>query len=105
MRGRIILLILVILALGTSAVIWLNRRKAEPSYNGLPLSFWVEEHRTQTPVTEPMHEPRDRVATVRAAIITTGTNGLPFLISWARYEPSLPGSRFLSWAPLQWSHA
>src|SRR6266481_845561 len=77
-RRRFFLILLASIASITLAFfIW--RREREPAYNGVPLSTWLERY----------NDGNNAEAT--EAIRHIGTNALPFLLRWIRYET--PGWR------------
>jgi hypothetical protein len=69
--------ILLLAATGLVAVwaIWfVGFRKKEPSYNGKPLSEWLEKVSSYKPPAE-----RDQA---RKAVVAIGTNAVPYLLEW-----------------------
>jgi hypothetical protein len=82
----------------------------EPTYHSQPLSYWIEQYRVQSMLTPGgfrdsgyREQPRQLVE-ARSAICAIGTNGLPHLVAWMRYQPPLLGTRFMPWAPLRVRH-
>src|SRR4051794_1569408 len=63
----------------TAALLW--PEPSEPVYKGKRLSFWVE----QMPVNVPDGRPPDECI---EAVLTIGTNGLPYYLQWIQYSPS-----------------
>src|SRR3954469_6070713 len=96
-RGRIVLLA-VVLGLGTLLLIalWPSR---EPSYEGKPLSSWVDtliDIGLPITLTGTEHE-----EVVREAILKMGTtNAIPLLLKWA-FEASPVHIRILGAFPVQ----
>jgi HEAT repeat protein len=65
----------------------------EPAYNGQPLSYWVP--RCVSTTTEQNEAARDAVRHI-------GTNALPSLIEWLRYNPEPPAWRTKLVTALPW---
>jgi len=76
---KLCVLLLCAFAAG-SAVLFRSPDKPQPSYDGLPLSHWVEELGKGVS-TEPQR------SNAQAAIRNIGTNALPLLIKWMQYDP------------------
>jgi hypothetical protein len=79
-------LILAVLGLGIlAALLFAFTRPREPSYKGRSLSQWVEDYGTPPKMT------LSRQQEVAAqAIRAIGTNALPFLLRWIKYEAPPP---------------
>jgi hypothetical protein len=75
-RRIIAALILLVAALVTGLALLLHRQGAEPTYKGRPLSYWL----ARTHAAETNEED------LQLAISRMGTNSLPFLLQWIRYE-------------------
>jgi len=87
-RRRIVtLLVCVVLAVLAMAVFTPPR---EPSYGGRTLSQWLEICRSAGVGRVPLEQSENAADAVRAI----GTNALPFLVQWIRYEPN-PGQQKL----------
>lgn len=73
--------ILVLLLVGLLGVVFfrLISHSVEPSYNGKRLSDWVLDYEEVTS--------QGRSSEVDAAVRQIGTNALPYLLKWIRYEP------------------
>jgi hypothetical protein len=67
------------LAVAATAVIALLTREREPSYHGKPLAFWIAQFCPQNP---PSHLEEEAEEAVRHI----GTNAIPYLLRWMRYE-------------------
>src|SRR5436190_11030189 len=78
----------VLLAAGVLVVVGLLVcgvfREREPEYGGKRLSEWVEVY-----VIPERSVPPVRVEEIDDAIRHVGTNALPYLLRWMRYEPPL----------------
>jgi hypothetical protein len=76
-----------ILVLGLAAVVvgwwWAATREREPSYNGRSLSFWLAQYSGNGRSVVSYAEAAESEVAVKAI----GTNALPFLVKWLRYEP------------------
>lgn len=66
---------------GIALVLWLSR-DSEPTYGGKSLSQWCDFHAKALSLTAAYNVEN------RAALAQFGTNALPFLLEWIRYEPS-----------------
>src|SRR6185369_15773270 len=55
----------------------------EPQAHGYPLSYWLEHYMTRATDSQ-----RKEASEAEAVIREIGTNALPALIAWLRYEPS-----------------
>src|SRR5580765_6800100 len=71
MRKRAVYLMLVVLVLGGVLVAVFGRREREPEYGGKRLSEWVK----KLPGED-----------AEKGIREIGTNALPYLLKWIRYE-------------------
>ncbi len=69
------------------AVYWRSTR--EPVYGGKALSQWVTEGQREAWGI--------RAREARQAVTEIGTNGVPFLVTWAAYEPSRAKQIWLEW--------
>lgn len=106
----------LIIALAMAGLFGVFSRDNEPRYQGKSLSEWMEIYR-MAPVfsgsrTEPAGTKAERVAAFRArearvaatraeaelAIRSIGTNALPFLLQWTRYELPLWRAKLLQLA-------
>jgi HEAT repeat protein len=76
-RGKKFVLLLAF-GLVVGIAVWSFKREREPSYQGKSLSEWCENIDVFHDVTSPATE---------NAIRTMGTNSIPFLLKWIRYEP------------------
>ena len=92
MRRRL-LIGLVLALLGLGAVVVLVTKPAEPSHQGKPLSFWLEEIGYNQPETS-----RDEA---RKAIRAIGTNAIPWLIADLRLDEPRWKRIFKEWATKQ----
>ena len=63
----------------------------EPQAHGHTLSFWLEHF-----ITRANDEDRKQAKEAEAAILEIGTNALPALLVWLRYEPSQSETEILS---------
>jgi hypothetical protein len=87
-------LFLLAIVLGLAVIFFIVSSNPEPSYAGHPLSYWLE-----SPETDETQQ----------AIKAIGTNAIPFLLDWLRYEPpvwttklaSLPIPHLSTWF---WEH-
>ncbi len=85
MRKRTICLVLVVLAMAGLLVV-VCRREREPEYGGKRLSHWVRQLGLLGA------KGRSEAYPAEEAIRHIGTNSLPYLVKWLRYEP--PGWEF-----------
>jgi hypothetical protein len=76
MNGRRKILAILILALLSAAILVLARQSSEPEYQRRRLSYWIDQYVSTS-------EHRNEAA---EAIRAIGTNGLPYLITWAHYK-------------------
>src|SRR5436190_21954088 len=76
MRRRLILFLLSAFALAAILTALLWPRDREPQYQGKSLSQWLEVYS------------RDADPTAAAAVHEIGTNAVPWLLKWIRYERS-----------------
>jgi len=76
-RRRLILILVAVAVLVVFAVI-VSFSPSEPRFNGRPLRSWVDELGS--------NDAQDR-SNATEAIRHIGTNGLPCLLEWIRYEP------------------
>jgi HEAT repeat protein len=81
-RRKKILIALAFVVLAVSAILFFSRN-TEPRYNGHPLSYWLAETRR-----EDLHAEDQEY--IRKAISQIGTNALPYLLQWLRYEDKKP---------------
>jgi hypothetical protein len=79
-RKRIILLACGILAL---ALGWIAMQEREPRYNGRTLSSWLAQYLPNESQQVSDADAREAATAVEAI----GTNALPFLVEWLRFEP------------------
>jgi len=80
-RRRLFLIFIgVVVLVGVLVVVF--RREPEPEYGGKKLSEWVVEYLTKPGSTNEI----DR------AMQQMGTNAIPFLLKWFRYEPATTGT-------------
>src|SRR2546421_10395770 len=77
--GRGIRGVLVLMVMSLS-VVQVTASFSEPEAGGHPLSYWLEHYM-------PSGNAGEREA-AQAAIREIGTNGLPAMLVWLRYEPS-----------------
>jgi hypothetical protein len=84
---------MIILLLGAFVAIAFvfSRRESEPSYEGKPLSDWVVLHNPRRGELVSDTETNKAAAAIRAI----GTNSLPLLITWIRYESPSHSRRVL----------
>src|SRR5437764_14424345 len=90
MRKRGVYLMLVVLAVVGVLVAVFSRREREPEYGGKRLSQWVEGYATSI-IMDGKRKPTEEAAN---AIRQAGTNAIPFLLEWIRYEPPAWKTRF-----------
>src|SRR4051794_5024002 len=70
---------LILIGLGVAcAVLVLCTREREPEYGGKKLSEWVESMRSPGYTT---------YAQAKNGILEIGSNAVPYLLKWIRYEP------------------
>jgi len=81
-RKRLILLACGILTL---ALVWVLLGKREPRYQGRTLSYWLERREQFVKARRPSSAGQDES---QKAILTIGTNAIPWLLAWIRYEPN-----------------
>jgi HEAT repeat protein len=79
-RTKIILIACLLLAL---VWVWVAFQESEPSYKGRTLSFWLTQYRPNDMRIIPVADAREAAAAVKAI----GTDALPVLVEWLRYEP------------------
>ena len=80
-KRRTIIALLAVVALVVGVLI--SSRTREPSYNGRTLSEWLEIYLTAEKATGTI---RQNGRTAAEAVRAIGTNALPFLLEWIRYE-------------------
>ena len=80
MRKRHVFLILLGLVIAGGIAIILSRPEREPEYGGKPLSQWVERWATPPYSGTQVDQSTD-------AVLHNGTNAVPYLLKWIRYEP------------------
>jgi hypothetical protein len=80
-RRRIVLLIACPIAV--AVLLWLLRPSREPFYEGRSLSQWLTMYRFAAVEKAPSKD-REMAA---EAVRSIGTNALPLLLEWIRYEP------------------
>jgi hypothetical protein len=85
-RVQIGLVILLVLVVGVAA--WQVLRVREPTYQGKPLSFWLEEYNKNS-----LYPHNPTRARAKNAICQIGTNALPIFLEWAAAKDSV----FKSW--------
>jgi hypothetical protein len=103
---------LLLLLMGTACLALMAAHTTEPKYKSQPLSYWIELNRRldrfgmvpvpdgRVPWYRDLIEQQQRdLNEARVAITTIGTNGLPCLTRWMRYQPPLWGTRFIPWGP------
>jgi len=83
-KRRILLIGVLIAVLATVALVLMLSREREPEYGGKRLSEWVEGYGNTTDIAKSGKTELDRTDT---AIRHIGTNALPFLREWFRYDP------------------
>lgn len=83
LRSRRTVLIALIFAAACLIVVVLLTGKKEPSYGGYPLSNWVK---LLSDINEQDFGPDCTHDKAPDAIIAIGTNALPFLVEWLKYE-------------------
>jgi hypothetical protein len=101
-RRRWIIVVSVACALVAGGMIWFSTREREPRYNGRTLSEWLKE---MWPVPSNGYAARNpdqiraRQIEAEEAVKHIGTNAMPCLVRWIRYEPRLP--KLFSWLPTE----
>jgi hypothetical protein len=88
-KRRIYLGLIVGVVLAGMLVLLFNRER-EPEYEGKKLSYWVDQVSWATHVDEP-----ERYRRASEAISALGTNAIPHLLKWIRYEPPVWKSKSL----------
>jgi len=78
MRRRSLCLILVVLVVLAGVIVVLTTREREPEYKGKRLSEWVRGYGIYDPIRD--------IRETDEAIRHIGTNALPYLLKWVRYE-------------------
>lgn len=96
LRKMIILLACGILTL---ALVWTLLREREPSYRGRTLSYWLERRQQLVKAQRPSPAGLDES---QRAILAIGTNAIPWLLAWIRYEPNPVPQSVLN--RVQWSY-
>ena len=74
------IMIAVGVLVGALVVVLIPSRKGEPSYGGKRLSEWVDSYSYS--IDRGQYTPKQR----DQAILGIGTNALPYLLKWIRYE-------------------
>ncbi len=99
MRRRPFITILCagVLAATVIALVW--PREREPEYKGKKLSEWIilSYQSRVPPETRPIDQARDAVQQI-------GTNAIPFLLQWIRYEPTAWRRKILSYRDMGWDN-
>jgi hypothetical protein len=80
-RKRKLLLIGAIMITLVAGFCFFLVRNSEPTYNGKPLSYWVQMY---SRLDLGFGDEEKAAAAIRAI----GTNALPFLLKWTDYEPT-----------------
>lgn len=93
-RGRILIAVAAVLAIGIIAWAFFGGRSVppEPMYKGKPLSYWLQAY---DPVSGGTNRPNP--ADADAAMYHAGTNAIPTLLRMVREEGSMK-TRLLNWA-------
>src|SRR5438270_1456620 len=94
-RGKISLVVIILLAAIASALLVADREDDEPRYQGRRLSEWV---RLTYSVDETSAEGRALFAQRRAVCDAIGTNAFAHMVKWIQLEPSWFKRRFGLWA-------
>lgn len=84
MRRRKKILIAIACALSIAALVLAVRPEHEPSYDGRPLSEWLDVFCCRKP-ERPTYDEREKAA---QAIRRMGTNAIPTLLRWISYDPT-----------------
>src|SRR5882672_6888759 len=87
MRRRAVYLMLAVLVVGGVLVGVFARREREPEYGGKRLSEWVDPTYWGEYRFSQGNSIQGMPSEVADAIRHTGTNAVPYLLSWIRYEP------------------
>src|SRR5689334_20120985 len=69
--GKVIIAALVLCTLVAIILTAISSHDAGPSHQGHPLSYWLLRKNSES----------------EAALYAVGTNALPYLLNWIRYEP------------------
>ena len=80
-RRKLRFAVLICVAAVATAVFLLHTK--EPRYAGRPLSYWLAQYRPSTGQYGSAAEAQEAETAVRAI----GTNAIPFLVGWLRFEP------------------
>ena len=88
----IALVILLVAVLGTIA--WQVLREREPSYNGKPLSYWIDPQRPSDPRAQ--HNTPEEFS---AAVTAMGDKAVPFLVKRLHWKPSPIVQTLCRWFP------
>jgi hypothetical protein len=86
-RRRIIVLVCACVVVGVAFVVW--PRERQPEYQGKKLSEWLLECSAPSPSTR---------VEARKAVKEIGTNAVPWLLEWLRYEEPAWKGKVYSWA-------
>lgn len=97
MRTKATSLLLFLIASACLAL--LACRPAEPTYKGKDLSYWIDLNRHLDRGGKLFGQQELDLNEAHAAIMTIGTNGVPYLTRWIR--PPLWATRFIPRAPRQ----
>jgi hypothetical protein len=103
MTKRMAIVMAVVIATGWIAIVCYGPRSREPSYDGRPLSDWLNDlyqnshlyFPTNDPLDEVMGPGRNRAA---LAVRSIGTNAVPFLVSMLRAKDSGLKQKFVALA-------
>ncbi len=57
----------------------------EPTYDGHALSYWLQRYQESVKARPPHQDHPDNP---EKAILAIGTNAIPWLLKWIRYEPN-----------------
>src|SRR5258708_141920 len=87
-KRRVYLSVLVVVVVALLVAVFSREREREPAYGGDRLSQWVKEYAVTSP-NQPDYSLRMRKEEAANAISHIGTNALPHLLKWIRYESPL----------------
>jgi hypothetical protein len=99
MRKPTKILLVAVLAIAVASVIIAVARSKEPTYNGYPLTYWLQLRQEQAKARRPPAAGPDES---QRAIFAIGTNAIPWLLAWIRYEPNPVPQPILN--RVQWSY-
>jgi hypothetical protein len=106
MSKRMAFILVVMVTTGWVAIVCYGPHSREPSYDGRPLSDWLNDLYQNTHFYFPTNDPLDQVMGPRRnraalAVKSIGTNAVPFLISMLRAKDSRLKQQFVALASKQ----